>query len=273
MKEDESDEAVPTRRSCAINALRSMLFKRRKLRAVVSQRVVIVFLKANLNLIQNYLFKTQKPIFSEEYHVNTKFALLDEDPVHHSFYSRVVEKNFCQREGKLIRLQTHIHTHTHTHAHTHTHSLLLSPSPSPVPYPSPSLSNKPAAIKQVAAACNLPSGVQVFSYGSRMDLLRAVVFGKPGSLYDGGVFIFDLHIPADFPRAPPEVRYVPLYRNKVNPSLHEDGKVCMSILRTSHSKCGGWQNSHTITQILACIQSGLLNNDPLSGTDFHCPVG
>lgn len=40
-------------------------------------------------------------------------------------------------------------------------------------------------------------------YENRMDLLRAVIVGPKGTPYHDGLFMFDIHLPPDFPHTPP----------------------------------------------------------------------
>ncbi|XP_062009901.1 putative ubiquitin-conjugating enzyme E2 38 [Rosa rugosa] len=68
-------------------------------------------------------------------------------------------------------------------------------------------------------------------YEARMELLRAVIIGPPGTPYHDGLFVFDCLFPTDYPNSPPMVFY---YSGglRLNPNLYDCGKVCLSLLGT-----------------------------------------
>lgn len=45
--------------------------------------------------------------------------------------------------------------------------------------------------------------IYVRVYEERMDLLRAVILGAPGTPYHDGLFVFDLYLPPEYPHTPP----------------------------------------------------------------------
>jgi ubiquitin-protein ligase len=45
--------------------------------------------------------------------------------------------------------------------------------------------------------------IYVRVYEERMDLLRAVILGAPGTPYHDGLFVFDLFLPPEYPHTPP----------------------------------------------------------------------
>uniref|UniRef100_A0A803N2B4 UBC core domain-containing protein n=1 Tax=Chenopodium quinoa TaxID=63459 RepID=A0A803N2B4_CHEQI len=50
---------------------------------------------------------------------------------------------------------------------------------------------------------DLPETIFVRAYETRMDLLRAAIFGARGTPYHDGLFFFDIAFPADYPAKPP----------------------------------------------------------------------
>ncbi|MBA0754368.1 hypothetical protein Gogos_020889 [Gossypium gossypioides] len=50
---------------------------------------------------------------------------------------------------------------------------------------------------------NLPEIIYVRVYEERMDLLRAVLVGAPGTPYHDGLFFFDIFLPSNYPYEPP----------------------------------------------------------------------
>ncbi|KAL3522275.1 hypothetical protein ACH5RR_015109 [Cinchona calisaya] len=110
---------------------------------------------------------------------------------------------------------------------------------------------------------DLPETVFVRVYEERMDLLRAVVVGAPGTPYHDGLFFFDIFLPPEYPCEPPMVSYNSSGL-RVNPNLYESGKVCLSLLNTwSGSRSEVWNpENSTILQILLSLQALVLNEKP-----------
>lgn len=51
--------------------------------------------------------------------------------------------------------------------------------------------------------------------------------GPVDTIYEGGIFNSVMEFPSDYPLAPPTMKFVtPMW----HPNIHEDGKVCISIL-------------------------------------------
>ncbi|XP_042480738.1 probable ubiquitin-conjugating enzyme E2 23 [Macadamia integrifolia] len=110
---------------------------------------------------------------------------------------------------------------------------------------------------------NLPDGIYVRVYEDRMDLLRAAIVGAYGTPYQDGLFIFDFHLPPEYPQVPPSVHY---HSGgwRINPNLYEDGKVCLSLLNTWAGRGNEvWdQSSSSILQVLVSLQGLVLNSKP-----------
>ncbi|ORX49985.1 hypothetical protein BCR36DRAFT_404553, partial [Piromyces finnis] len=109
----------------------------------------------------------------------------------------------------------------------------------------------------------LPEGeIVVVAFSSRLELLRAIIFGPKDTIYEGAVFMFDICIPGDYPYSPPSVHYYSLTigMGKLNPNLYEDGKVCLSLLGTWHGKeeTEEWTPKSNILQVLLSIQGLVL---------------
>ncbi|ORX79510.1 hypothetical protein BCR32DRAFT_294424 [Anaeromyces robustus] len=102
----------------------------------------------------------------------------------------------------------------------------------------------------------------VAAFSSRLELLRAIIFGPKDTIYEGAVFMFDICIPGDYPHSPPSVHYYSLTvgMGKLNPNLYEDGKVCLSLLGTWHGKdeTEKWTPKSNILQVLLSIQGLVL---------------
>jgi ubiquitin-protein ligase len=99
----------------------------------------------------------------------------------------------------------------------------------------------------------LPAGIYVAAFAERVDLMRALVMGPPGTPYEDAVFVFDLQLPPDFPQQPPAVHYIS-HAERINPNLYENGKVCLSLLGTwtGRQSCELWNpESSTVLQARA----------------------
>ncbi|KAL3519762.1 hypothetical protein ACH5RR_017911 [Cinchona calisaya] len=110
---------------------------------------------------------------------------------------------------------------------------------------------------------NLPETIFVRVYEERMDLLRAVIVGAPGTPYHDGLFFFDIYLPPEYPYEPPMV-YYNSGGLRLNPNLYESGKVCLSLLNTwSGSGSEVWNpESSTVLQVLLSLQGLVLNEKP-----------
>ena len=109
----------------------------------------------------------------------------------------------------------------------------------------------------------LPEGIYVRWSESRLDLVRAAVVGPKKTPYHDGLFLFDIVLPSDYPRSPPQVSYFS-FGVRVNPNLYENGKVCLSLLNTWTGKGSEvWTpKTSSLLQVLVSIQGLVLNEEP-----------
>ncbi|KAF8377784.1 hypothetical protein HHK36_031169 [Tetracentron sinense] len=110
---------------------------------------------------------------------------------------------------------------------------------------------------------HLPDGIYVRVYEDRMDLLRAVMVGAYGTPYQDGLFVFDFHLPPEYPHVPPSA-YYHSGGWRINPNLYEEGKVCLSLLNTWTGRGNEvWDpSSSSILQVLVSLQGLVLNSKP-----------
>jgi len=111
-------------------------------------------------------------------------------------------------------------------------------------------------------------GTMLIRYDSDApQYLRAVLTGLDGTPYASGCFVFDIHVPADYPNQPPRCVHVTPEANRIkgphtpggfSPNLHsEGGKVCLSLLGTWQGP--GWDPTKSnIYQLLSSIQLMIL---------------
>ena len=110
---------------------------------------------------------------------------------------------------------------------------------------------------------SLPDNIFVRVFESRMDLLRALIVGPPGTPYHDGVFLFDFCLGSNYPQEPPSASYHS-FGIRVNPNLYESGKVCLSLLATWAGKGSEvWDAKvSNMLQVLVSIQGLVLVDDP-----------
>ena len=68
------------------------------------------------------------------------------------------------------------------------------------------------------------------------DLFSVMIVGPAKTPYEDGLFAFDVQLPANFPSSPPVFHYLSFCKERLNPNLYEDGKVCVSLLGTWSGK-------------------------------------
>ncbi|KAF9598198.1 hypothetical protein IFM89_025826 [Coptis chinensis] len=104
---------------------------------------------------------------------------------------------------------------------------------------------------------NLEGSILVRVYGDRIDLLRAVITGTPGTIYNNGLFLFDFCLPRDCPARPPLMYYYSLGID-LSDNLPKSGEVCLSHLLKKE-----WSASSTVLEILHLLQTHILNRPHL----------
>ncbi|KAI8435760.1 hypothetical protein MSG28_003995 [Choristoneura fumiferana] len=68
------------------------------------------------------------------------------------------------------------------------------------------------------------SAVWVRGFEDRIDLLSLMIAGPTKTPYEGGLFVFDVQLGGEYPRAPPLCHYHSYCTDRLNPNLYEDGK-------------------------------------------------
>lgn len=89
------------------------------------------------------------------------------------------------------------------------------------------------------------------------------MIGPVDTPYEDGLFAFDIHLPDTYPAAPPNVHYISHTRERLNPNLYVEGKVCLSLLGTWHGHGSElWSVGSSLLQVLVSIHSLVLNAEP-----------
>ncbi|KAL2373161.1 hypothetical protein BDBG_03567 [Blastomyces gilchristii SLH14081] len=120
---------------------------------------------------------------------------------------------------------------------------------------------------------SLPQGIFVQVGESRPDVMRCLIMGHPDTPYAYGLFDFDIFCDENYPKRPPLVHC----RTAVNhaglsPNLHDDGKVCLSLLGTwkEGDQAAQWQpDKSTILSVLISLQAMVLSEDPYRQEPAH----
>ncbi|XP_053607115.1 (E3-independent) E2 ubiquitin-conjugating enzyme isoform X2 [Plodia interpunctella] len=110
---------------------------------------------------------------------------------------------------------------------------------------------------------DLPPGVWVRGFMDRIDLLSLMIAGPTKTPYEGGLFVFDVQLGGEYPRAPPLCHYHSYCSDRLNPNLYEDGKVCVSLLGTwSGRGVEVWGKDSSLLQVIVSLQGLILNAEP-----------
>lgn len=125
--------------------------------------------------------------------------------------------------------------------------------------------------KILRSPANLPTGVYVRTWESRLDLLRVLFLGPVETPYAHAPFVVDFYLPATFPTEPPQAFFHSWTAEpglggvgRVNPNLYEDGKICLSLLGTwDGNKSEGWNaGTSTLLQVLVSLLGLVLVREP-----------
>jgi ubiquitin-protein ligase len=87
----------------------------------------------------------------------------------------------------------------------------------------------------------------------------AAIIGPKDTPYEDGLFCFDITFPTDYPVSPPLVVFHSA-KERINPNLYENGKVCLSILNTWAGE--QWSSCQSLRSVLNTLIS-ILNEIPL----------
>ncbi|KAI9803990.1 MAG: hypothetical protein M1833_000271 [Piccolia ochrophora] len=125
----------------------------------------------------------------------------------------------------------------------------------------------PYLMKDTASmGTSLPQGIFVKASSDTPGVMKCLVIGPEDTPYENGLFEFDVLAGVDYPVMPPNVHFTGTdggYAD-MNPNLHRDGKVCLSLLGTFYGPPESkWQaGKSTILSVLVSIQGMILVNEP-----------
>jgi ubiquitin-conjugating enzyme E2 N len=104
------------------------------------------------------------------------------------------------------------------------------------------------------------AGISATPYADNLRYFAVAIEGPGDSPYERGVFQLELFLPADYPMAPPKVRFL----TKIyHPNVDKLGRICLDILKDK------WSPALQIRTVLLSIQALLSApnpDDPLDNT-------
>ena len=96
-------------------------------------------------------------------------------------------------------------------------------------------------------------GITAIPFEDNMRYFNVIISGPDDSPYEAGVFRLELFLPADYPMAPPKVRFL---TNIYHPNVDKLGRICLDILKDK------WSPALQIRTVLLSIQALLSAPNP-----------
>lgn len=97
------------------------------------------------------------------------------------------------------------------------------------------------------------TGISATPYQDNLRYFAVAIEGPADSPYERGVFQLELFLPADYPMAPPKVRFL----TKIyHPNVDKLGRICLDILKDK------WSPALQIRTVLLSIQALLSAPNP-----------
>ena len=97
------------------------------------------------------------------------------------------------------------------------------------------------------------AGISATPYQDNLRYFAVAIEGPTDSPYENGVFQLELFLPADYPMAPPKVRFL----TKIyHPNVDKLGRICLDILKDK------WSPALQIRTVLLSIQALLSAPNP-----------
>lgn len=119
-------------------------------------------------------------------------------------------------------------------------------------------------IKDIERNNQIANGIYIIYDESDIFNWYALVIGPVDSVYEGGLFIFNIKFPETYPHSPPKIefitpKYCPINSMRMHPNLYACGKVCLSLINTWGSN--EWSACYSTITIFSTIQS-ILDDNP-----------
>ena len=102
-------------------------------------------------------------------------------------------------------------------------------------------------------AMDPPSNCSAGPVGEDLYHWQETILGPEESIYEGGVYMLNIHFPADYPFKPPKINFITkIYHCNINSS----GSICLDILKEQ------WSPALSISKVLLSISSLLTDCNP-----------
>ena len=96
-------------------------------------------------------------------------------------------------------------------------------------------------------------GISAVPYADNLRYFNVAIEGPQDSPYQSGVFQLELFLPAEYPMAPPKVRFL---TRIYHPNVDKLGRICLDILKDK------WSPALQIRTVLLSIQALLSAPNP-----------
>ena len=97
------------------------------------------------------------------------------------------------------------------------------------------------------------AGISATPYEDNLRYFNVVIAGPQESPFEGGIFKLELFLPAEYPMAPPKVRFL---TKMYHPNIDKLGRICLDILKDK------WSPALQIRTVLLSIQALLSAPNP-----------
>lgn len=110
----------------------------------------------------------------------------------------------------------------------------------------------------------IPQITLFISKESLQYMMFVITIDQPDNPYYGGIYVFYMQLPDDYPASAPTVKFITTGGGQVrfNPNLYADGKVCLSLLGTWSGPAWDPATSN-IYQLVNSIYGLIFTEDPL----------
>lgn len=101
-------------------------------------------------------------------------------------------------------------------------------------------------------------GISAHPFKEDLMHWKAVIYGPEYTIWEGGIFKLELRFSAEYPMAPPVVKFLtPVF----HPNVYRDGSICMDIMKSQ------WSPVYDVSALLLSIQSLLSDPNPNSAAN------
>lgn len=107
---------------------------------------------------------------------------------------------------------------------------------------------------------NASSNPNILYCHDKTNILKgyAVIIGPEDTVYEHGMYIFDIIYPRTYPHEPPKFKFRTTLGVRMHPNFYVNGKVCLSLINEWRGE--GWTSSQNILGVLLTISSVMTNN-------------